>query len=244
MSAAGSEVRRIGILGAGRLGQALAARLADSFEVALHDTDAKRGEEVAGQLGVRLLSQEELLDFAELLLLCIPPPEVPRFFQALPAERTRHPVYLNTATDVDTPELVKSLGLERLKVIGLKPIGQFVAMRQRIPLMFVTSCADPDDLRLLERVLGPIGAIRTGDERNVGPLNHLATRLALRFAQTFAEEVRRYTEDPDWVTSALHSVVVGTLLDYPPAADNHYTARILKDLAAEAKAPVRSRRYR
>lgn len=226
------EITKIGILGTGRLGKALGSRLREFYPVFAYDADAKKGKQVCKRLGFTFLYQKELLDSVDVLLLCIPPGEIAGFFRGLEPERHQHPVYLNTATRVDTPELIQELGLRHLKVIGLKPIGQFTAVRQRIPLVFITAHTDAEDLKALERVFHPLGTLLQGDERKVGPLNRLATKLALRFCRAFESEVRSCTEDPVWVASALRSVAVGTMLDYPPAEDNAYTASILEELRA------------
>lgn len=223
---------RIGILGAGRLGRALSARLRESCEVALYDADARKGKQFAKQHGLSFLYEEDLLGFADLLFLCLPAAEVEGFFRRLDRRRSRHPVYLNLATDLDTPTLVRAQGLDGLKVIGLKPIGQFVAIQHRLPAVFVTAHTDAGDLERLAAALREIGVVRVGDEGKIRAINGRATELALRFCRGFEEILLPLAGDEAWTRSALRNVAVGTILDYPPEEDNEYTRRILREISA------------
>jgi pyrroline-5-carboxylate reductase len=226
------STERIGILGAGRLGRALSARLRESCEVAVYDVDARKGKQFAKQHGLAFLYEEDLLGFADLLLLCVPATAVEDFFRRLDRGRSRHPVYLNLATDLDTPALVRAQGLNGLKVIGLKPIGQFVAIQHRLPTVFVTAHADAGDLDRLAAVFREVGVVQEGDEGKVRAINGRATELALRFCRGFEETLLPLAGDNAWARSALRNVAVGTILDYPPDEDNDYTRRILREISA------------
>jgi pyrroline-5-carboxylate reductase len=221
----------VGVLGAGRLGRALAARLRPHAKVALCDADPRKAKQAAKQLGAEWYTEAEILRFSEILLLCIPAAEVERFFRRVDTEwEGPHPLYLNTATDLDTPPLVRELGLRRCRVIGLKPIGQFATIARGVPVTFVTAHDAPAELAWVRRLCEPLGPVRVGDEHRVGLLNRAATRLALRFCLSFREELAELGDDAGWTDSALRGVVAGTLLDYPPDRDNAYTAGILREL--------------
>lgn len=235
------DTKRIGIVGVGRLGTALGSRLRESHEVVVCDVDARKAKQVAKQGGFTHLYLDELLDRVELLLVCIPPQEVARFFRTLPGGRARHPLYVNTATSVDTLALVEALGLDHLRIVGLKPVGQHSAVQQRTPFVFVTASANAEELAVLRRVFGPLGQVVVGDERKVGPLNRLATRVALQAGLRFVEEARSLAVDDEWTQSAVRSVMAGTLMDYPPEPDNAYTASVLRELVPE-RAPPRDLR--
>lgn len=239
------EIRRIGILGAGRLGKVLAARLHVSHQVAIYDVDEAMASRFARGWGMRFLAPEDLLDFADALLLCVPAPEIVPFLRQLPRERARHPLYLNLATAVDTPALLADLGRPDLRVIGLKLVGQFAAIAQGLPALFITGHSDPADLEALSRSLCGLGALLPGEESLVGPLNREATRQALLFAERLAAALQPLCPQPQWLDAALHSVAVGTLIDWPPSGDNQYTAEILRERAAlpdppRAKDPPRA----
>lgn len=224
---------KVGIVGTGRLGRALGARLAESSEVIAWDVDIKKAKQFAKQWNLEFATDLEQIFVCDLVLLCIPAQAVAEFFLALPSSRTYTCKFVNMASDVDTPLLIEQMHLHRLQVIGLKLIGQFAAVRHGIRSMFVTTDDNLDNRRLLDSVFQSIGDIRTGDERKVREINRAATKLALKFCEEFGSSVRPQAENAHWVSSALKSVVAGTILDYPPDKTNPYTARILSEIAEE-----------
>jgi NADP oxidoreductase coenzyme F420-dependent len=230
-----SEIR-IGILGTGRLGKALAKVLGEHYKVFGWDVNIKRAKQVTKQCNVSFVPDLQQVLMSDLVLLCIPADDVIKFFKDLPADEIHRCVFLNLATDIDTRSMIEELHLHRLRVIGLKPIGQFAAMRHRVPMTFVTSHEDPEDLTLLRKVFAPIGNICLGDELHVRAINRVATKLALQFCVNFESTIQPYAEGLEWSLSALKSVAVGTMLDYPPDSDNVYTSSILKEIAENSLA--------
>jgi hypothetical protein len=222
---------RIGIIGMGRLGKALARPLGEHYKVFGWDVNIKRAKQVTKQCNVNFWPDLRKVLASDLVLLCIPAEEVVAFFRNLSLAESYQCIFLNLATDVDTRSLVEELKLHRLRVIGLKPIGQFAALRHGVPTTFVTDHDDPEDLKMLREIFAPLGSISLGDELHVRAINRVATRLALQFCVNFESAIQPYAEDTTWALSALKSVAVGTMLDYPPDSDNAYTAAILREIA-------------
>src|SRR5208282_6773796 len=115
---------KLGVVGCGLLGCALTQQLRLRYKVAIHDCDVLKAEEMARRLGAISLRRDELLQFSDLVMLCIPKEEVRHFLRGALCWAGRHPWYLNMATDVDTPDLLSEFRSQGVKVIGLKPIGQ------------------------------------------------------------------------------------------------------------------------
>ena len=113
---------RVGILGSGRLGKALALRLRETCEVAIYDVNVKLSKQFAKQNGMSFLYEDELYSFCHLLILCIPASETEKVVLRLDARDTGVSMVLNTATSLSTPEVIRTLGLRRTKLIGFKPI--------------------------------------------------------------------------------------------------------------------------
>jgi hypothetical protein len=227
------DVVSVGVLGTGRLGRELAKRLADSCQVVAWDADVKKAKQFTKQHNLSFAQDPEQLLHSDVLLLCLPAPAIVTFLRELPTERHYRCVFVNLATGLDTPWLRETLRHQHFKIIGVKLIGQFAAIRQCIPLTLVTSHDDPQDLKLLQRVFGPIGHLSQGKEKSVQEINRAATKLALQFSKQFEAIIRPYACEPAWTVSALQNVVVGTLLDYPPELDNAYTRELLDELARE-----------
>jgi hypothetical protein len=222
---------RIGIIGTGRLGKALAKPLGEHYKVVGWDANIKRAKQVTKQCNVNFVAALQQVLMSDLVLLCIPGEEVVAFFKDLRRDESFGCIFLNLATDVDTRSLIEELKLHRLRVIGLKPIGQFAALCHRVPTTFITGHDNPEDLKMLREVFAPVGNIYPGDELHVRAINRVATKLALQFCANFESAIQPYADDVEWGLSALKSVAVGTMLDYPPDSDNAYTASILREIA-------------
>jgi pyrroline-5-carboxylate reductase len=224
---------KAGILGAGRLGKALALRLREKCDVAIFDINAKLCKQFAKQNGLTFLYEEDLCLFADFLVLAIPSGAVEDVARRVEARLDGVSLLLNTATNTDTLELVNRLELRRARLVGFKPIGQFAAIQQGIRTVFVTANASSAEMELLSEVFSNIGPVRRGDEGVIQTLNREATRLALRFAQEFTGSMETIVADQEWISAALRNCAAGTLLDFPPDPSNVYTAALLPQIERE-----------
>ena len=224
---------KAGILGAGRLGKALALRLREKCEVAIFDTSAKLAKQFAKQNGLIFLYEEDLCLFSDFLVLAVPPSAVEEVARRVEAREKGVSLLLNTATSTHTAEIAARLSLRRTRLVGFKPIGQFAAIQQGIKVVFVTAHSNETDLAFLSEAFSDVGLIRHGDERSVQTLNREATRLALRFGGELTAAMQSITADPEWIASALRGCAAGTILDYPPDPANTYTAALFAQSESE-----------
>jgi hypothetical protein len=232
---------RIGVLGTGRLGQVLATRLRDTCDVAVCDADLKKAKQFAKKSGFSFLRESELVPFSELLLLCIPASAIPEFLHRIArAGSFGHCVFLDMATDSHTKLLMANQQLRPMRIIGLKMIGQFKAVQLGIPATFVTNYAKPDDLNLIDRVFRPLGRVSVGSEESIRHLNRFTTKLTLLFCYQLRQTAPSLVADPLWIKSALTNVAIGTILDFPPDADNGYTTSVLREIADENSSSLSS----
>ncbi|MGH3900179.1 MAG: NAD(P)-binding domain-containing protein [Pseudonocardiaceae bacterium] len=228
---------RIGIVGAGRLGRALALRLAGRYEITLADIEPKLTKQFTKRHGLRFCYPDDVPADNDVVLLCVPPAAVHRALLDLAraARRTARPhrlLCLDTATSVESAA-PDTTGLEPLDVIGLRPIGQYAAIQRGEPAVFVTA---DRRLPMLQGLVGDLGLVIHGDERLVGTLNRQATTLALRACDAAWEQLAPLCPDDAARRAAIRNVFAGTAMDYPPSPDNTYIAA-LRDRMAEAPGP-------
>jgi pyrroline-5-carboxylate reductase len=221
-------VRRIGVVGTGRLGKVLAGKLAPRYTVAAHDRDVRKAKQFCKQAGITFLYPEPLARWAELFLLCVPAAEVLPWILNPGSLADPGAVFVNLATDLPTHDLAADPRLAGRTVIGLKPIAQYVALERGLSGLFVTGTRDPQLKGTLAEMFAALGRVVTGDEGVVRAINRTATAAALRLCAGWAAALPE--ADAEAVESALKNVVVGTILDYPPDTDNAYTNRILGTL--------------
>jgi|HubBroStandDraft_3_1064219.scaffolds.fasta_scaffold00917_2 hypothetical protein len=229
---------RVGIVGAGRLGSALAFRLArQAREVVLYDRDPAAARRAAAGGRVRWVRRpERLLASAGAILLCLPPAEIEPFLaRHHDAVGGATPV-CNLATSLSTAALRRSPGAAGLDLVALKPVGQFLAIRFGLPTLFVTEPRERRRLAALQELVAPLGVVVAGDEEAVGRLNRLATLQALSTCVTFLREGEALGFPAALLEAALHNVVAGTILDFPPEAGDGYAQELLAGLGRASAA--------
>ncbi|WP_438452830.1 NAD(P)-binding domain-containing protein [Streptomyces asiaticus] len=230
----------LGIVGTGRLGEVLAARLRDRFRTVLYDSDASALRQAAERTGARAVQAPELVRAADAVLLCVPPhaaPDALLHLARLAAGHGTRPTFISLVTGVATAELralVAAGPAAGTDVLGLKPVCQYTALAHGVPAVFVT--ADRHRLDLLRAITRDLGTVVAGDEDSVGAVNRAATKAALAACENLARALSTAGTEPVLVRSAIRNVLAGTALDHPPQPGNPYTRSILDELAAERHA--------
>ncbi|WP_338316294.1 NAD(P)-binding domain-containing protein, partial [Streptomyces bohaiensis] len=228
----------VGVLGTGRLGRALATRLAavpDGPRLAVADRDRELATALGRGLAVPALPPARLAAHCAVVLVCVPPPAVAG---AIAACRTGAPpgpgtVFANLATSLPTAALRADPALRGATVVGLKPVCQFTAVAHGVPTPFLTAATG--HLALLRSAVGTLGPVLPVDERAedaVGAVNRAATRAALRACTALRRELTALTAESAVIDAAVRNVLAGTALDFPPEEANPYTAALLRELAA------------
>jgi hypothetical protein len=233
MSTYGAETR-VGIVGAGRLGGALARRLCRSYLLDVCDRDGRVADKVADQCRARRSSFSEVCARCDVVLLCVHAPEVERLVFAEP---TAQPLFVSMATDLDSEALAARADPTGPRLVALKLIGQFLAIEHGLPALFITRDQRPAEVALIRQVLVDVGRVEIGDDTHVSLLNRTVTAAALHFAEEFR---RLFATDqvPDgWVDAALKCVLVGTILDDPPDPQNGYTRALLQRVPRDPALP-------
>jgi 3-hydroxyisobutyrate dehydrogenase-like beta-hydroxyacid dehydrogenase len=224
----GLDTPRVGILGLGRLGRALALRLQGEVPLLAYDVDRQAAQEFASRHRLALVSRRELVRCCDVVLITVPPTVVAEVLRRLSRRPGPHPVYANLATGVRTAELLADRDVAKLPVVGLKPVCQFTAVRYGLPTVFVTTSAD--HLALLQRAVEQLGPVVLGEETVVRRLNRIATKAALAAASELQDELRSVSPDDRLVQAAIRNVFAGTAADYPPDQSDHYATSLLAEL--------------
>lgn len=221
----------VGILGAGRLGRALAARISVRLPTVVSDIDEAPARSFAAGAAISFGDPPALGRRCDVVLVCVPPEQVAG---AIASCAAAGPLYASLATSLRTRDLLADPRLCGLAVAGLKPVCQYTAIAHGLPTVFVTASAG--HVPLLQEVVGGIGsviAVPPPTEDAVGRINRAATLAALRACASLQEELAEFAAYPDLAMAAIRNVLAGTALDYPPGPGNSYTAALLETLRAE-----------
>jgi hypothetical protein len=219
----------IGVVGLGKLGMALATRLAKSFPVLAYDIDRVRSDLVPVDPKLEICGLEDLLARSDVVLLCVPPEAVVPALAALKGKTREDGLVVNLATAMNAPMTCGSSDFPR--AINLKMIGQFKAVESGIRSIFVMDGGDARHHKRLARILDGIGQIRFGDQDMVSRINEVATREALLAAGRIKSAFSGSVMPPEFIEAAIKNVFVGTGLDYPPDPGNAYIRGILAGMS-------------
>jgi hypothetical protein len=230
---------RFGIAGAGRLGGALAASLAEAgHEVLLYDREETAARVTAGGR-LHAVSPGRLLREADPILLCLPAPEVAPFLRRHRSLAPPAAPVLNLATAASTRELRRSGAAEGWRLVAFKVVGQYRAVRLGLPVLFVTEPQPEEDLARLRAWFAPLGEVAVGDEEVVAALNRAATRAALELCLELRRRAAGFPLGHPLLAAAMRHVAAGTLVEFPPQPADGYAHELLREIQ-EGKACPRN----
>src|SRR4051812_6742600 len=128
----------IGIVGVGRLGTALAARLNGIGPVLVHDLDPRAEQQACRFPEVTASPLVEMAMRADVVLICTPAKVVVEVLARFATAELARPVYAVLATALMARCWANVAHVDQLRVVGVKVIGQFTAIKRGLPALFVT----------------------------------------------------------------------------------------------------------
>jgi pyrroline-5-carboxylate reductase len=220
----------VGILGAGRMGSAIAGRLPDSVRLLICDRDAKRAKDLARGLSAGTAGAEELFTRSDIILIIVPPEAAHELVRRYAGKAKPGALLINMATSVPTDRLRKEAEGNNVKIIGVKIIGQAYGISKGYRAVFIVSPKARVEIGILKRLFRPIGRVVVSDEMLADKINAEATRFGLRLAIGLRDSLNKFCPDKEMVDVAIQTVAVGTIQDYPTDGFNEYIEARLKEL--------------
>ena len=203
---------RIGLVGTGRMGKILAARLAVDHEVILHDADNEGARAVAASLGLRAVGS--LLEFdVDAIVLALPDAAVGSCIGQL-RELVREAMVFSVATNISR-EMLAQMGDKKIRCLNVKFIGHAGEMgRGAWPVLIIDN--GPAELVEAARLIfAAAGDVVVGEADTVKQINSIATEEALKAAVAVELALRKAgVEDARMIRSALSQVMTGVLRAY------------------------------
>ncbi len=224
----------IGLVGVGRMGRALAARLAEEHDVCIFDRDQVRLETVSHELSLTKMESIEEMAHMGTVILAVPDREVIsciKVFNQLP-----HPLaVINIATNVNR-HIIRETAAGHVKCISAKIVGHAdeMALGQK-PLIIVDD--RPEDLvELVCKVFAPAGDVIVGRADVVSLINTIAAEKVLSAAVSIEETLRQQKiTDPAIVKASIRQVAVGTLKAYADGNLGPFAREIVQAVQAKMK---------
>ena len=220
----------VGIIGVGRLGSAIAARMPKQITLFLADILEDRAAELAGRIDAQAKSVIEIFGAADIIILTTKPSEICHLVKEYSLSMKSGAFLLNMSTSVPTAEVLKCSDRKDIRIIGAKPICQAYAISRGHEMLIVSTSDEPTVMETLTWLFCNLGDVMSGDEMLVKKINDEATRLGLKLAINLEGSLKEMGATNEMINIAKKTVAVGTILDYPAAEENEYIKERLKEI--------------
>ncbi|MDD4600986.1 hypothetical protein SDC9_14984 [bioreactor metagenome] len=224
----------IGLVGVGRMGRTLAAKLSDQIELVLFDRDDTRLAEVAAEYRITTSDSLESLAALGTVILVVPDREVIsciKIFNQLQQSLT----VINVATNVDR-HVLREIAAKHVKCISAKIIGQADEMMagQR-PVIIVDDF--PAEISIVTaEIFNKVGDVIIGRADLVAQINRMAAEKVLTAAVTIEEALRQQNiTDQAIIKNAIGQVAVGTLKAYADSNLGPFAREIVQAVRAKMR---------
>jgi pyrroline-5-carboxylate reductase len=223
------------MVGAGRLGKAIAMRLAGRVKFYIADGIREKAEALARASGGIAMSVEDVFRDANIVMMIVPPDQIVSLAETHSEIMQPGALLLNMATSVPTSEVQRQVSRRDIHVMAVKPIGQAHAIEHGGKAVFVVNGHDAVHIKAVSDLLRPIGPCIAGDEMLVQYINAAATRAGLKMIMELWEELIPISFADEILDVAIQTVAVGTIQDFPPKEPNPYISEQLKIILGQAK---------
>ena len=203
---------RIGMIGAGRMGRILAARMALEHEVVIYDADVSGAKKVADDL--RLTGVASLAEMnVDVVVLAVPDSAVESCIMKLRDVDKPWKVF-SVATNISR-EMLAAMAEEKVSCLNVKIIGHAGEMsRGQNPVVVIDEGAI-DIVRGAQQIFASVGTVLVGNADQVKRINSVATEEALKAAVAIERELLLAgITDPEKLRGALSQVAPGVLRSY------------------------------
>lgn len=226
----------VGLVGVGRMGKALTAKLAGHIELVLFDRDNTELIAVAGEYNTKI--SESLEDIAAIgtVILAVPDREVIsciKVFNRLPQPLT----VINIATNVDRHVLRETAG-RNVKCISAKIIGQADEMMAGQRPVIMVDDHPVEMVAATAEIFSKVGDVIIGRADLVAQINRMAAEKVLTAAVTIEETLRRQKiTDQAIINNAIGQVAVGILKAYANSNLGPFAREIVQQVRTKLRTP-------
>jgi pyrroline-5-carboxylate reductase len=203
---------KIGMIGAGRMGRILAARMALEHEVVMYDAAFSGAERVAEDLRLKAVASLDEMN-VDAVVLAVPDSAVESCIAKLREGNKPWKVF-SVATNISR-EMLAAMAEEKVPCLNVKIIGHAGEMsRGQNPVVVIDEGAI-DMVRMAQQIFASVGTVLVGNADQVKRINSVATEEALKAAVTIERELLSAgITDAELLRGALSQVAPGVLRAY------------------------------
>ncbi len=203
---------RIGLIGTGRMGRILAARMETENDVVIYDANSESAIAVAKSLRLKAAATLVEMD-VDAVVLAVPDSAVGACLAELRHTNRRWNVY-SVATNISREMLAEMSGGE-VRSLNVKIIGHAGEMSRGASPVVVIDEGEPEMIRAAQQIFITVGTVLVGDADQVRQINSVATEEALKAAVSIERLLRSFgIADAEKIRGALSQVAPGVLRAY------------------------------
>ena len=219
---------RVGIVGTGRMGKILAARMAAEHEVILYDTDVSSARKEAETLNLKAVPLLNDLK-VDAVVLAIPDNAIGGCIAELSKIRRKWNIF-SVATNISREMLAEFSG-EKLHCLNVKIIGHAGEMGRGAKPVIVIDGSNAEMVRLAQQIFSTVGTTVVGEADQVKQINSVATAEALKAAVAIEQTLETAgIKNLDMIQGALLQVATGVIRAYAEDDLGSFAKQIVKTL--------------
>ena len=203
----------VAVIGAGRMGSALAKQLPKETQKIIIDRDLSTAKMVASEVIGEYNSDLQDAKDADLVLLVLPPLAVEETIEKLASMMKSNSVIVNLATSANIDEKY-SKRREDLSFIDAKIIGNADALKNGDPCIVVVKCDNPEIIAMLKKQFPSFYKVEQGNASLVETINTISTEEALKAAFSIKKELEEKNIPEDWKNVAIGTVCTWTIKSF------------------------------
>ena len=203
---------KICVIGAGRMGRILAARMSAEHEVSVYDANSQDAKVVAESLKLKVIDSLAEMD-ADAVVLAVPDSAVGPCINEL-HKTHKHWNVFSVATTISREMLAVMPG-NNVRRLNVKIIGHAGEINRGSQPVIVIDNGDDEMVQMAQQIFALVGKVLCGEADQVKQINSVATGEALRAAV----EIERVLKaagivDSELIRGALSQVAPGVLRAY------------------------------
>ncbi|MEO6885525.1 MAG: NAD(P)-binding domain-containing protein, partial [Jatrophihabitantaceae bacterium] len=226
---------RVCIVGAGRMGRALATRIGGDHQVVVTSRRPSRFTTVTGR-EVVVRADPAAVRGCAVVLLAVPAPGIVDAARWVAPHLAPDALVVNLATELPTPDLA----VPGVRLVACKVIGQSGQIAQGSPAALIVDGADEAERKLLASVMCPVGAVIEASEDLVAGVNALVARRMITAQLELARELDAMGLPPAAREAAIGNLAVGVWGAVASGNTGPFLTKIVDEIAGcDADAVVR-----
>lgn len=217
------------VVGAGRMGRALATRLGGEHEVVLVSRHPGRMTDGEGRV-LDVGSDPAAASGCAIVLLAVPAPEVAAAAAWIAPHVDRTGLVVNLATELPTADVA----VPGIRLVGCKIIGQSTQIERGSPAALIAGSVTRTERALLSSVLGRVGVVIDAPEQLAAHVNDLVARRVIAAQLDLAAALDESGAPPQAREAALGNLAVGIWGAVASGNTGPFLTRIVEQLRTPA----------